>query len=170
MAAAGVLVHGNIEVQAFDAVGPYRMLGSTRTNAFGDYTLALPGPATVKLTFLSPDAGPAYAQRWWNDKPYYAQADPIVVNGNVTNINEALDAGFRISGRVTDATLPGVGVPNVNVTAQPNFSCCFYSASTDLAVVVRALDDASVEVAGLGLAEPTLDDVYLTLAHQPAAA
>jgi ABC-2 type transport system ATP-binding protein len=44
------------------------------------------------------------------------------------------------------------------------------TASTDLAVVVRALDDASVEVAGLALAEPTLDDVYLTLAHQPSAA
>jgi ABC-2 type transport system ATP-binding protein len=44
------------------------------------------------------------------------------------------------------------------------------TASTDLAVVVRALDDASVEVAELGLAEPTLDDVYLALAHQPAAA
>jgi ABC-2 type transport system ATP-binding protein len=44
------------------------------------------------------------------------------------------------------------------------------TASTDLAVVVRALDDASVDVAGLGLAEPTLDDVYLALAHQPTAA
>ncbi|GDY32336.1 ATP-binding cassette domain-containing protein [Gandjariella thermophila] len=44
------------------------------------------------------------------------------------------------------------------------------TASTDLAAVVRALDDASIEVAELALAEPTLDDVYLTLAHQPSAA
>jgi ABC-2 type transport system ATP-binding protein len=44
------------------------------------------------------------------------------------------------------------------------------TASTDLAAVVRALDDAAVAVAELALAEPTLDDVYLALAHQPTAA
>ncbi|PRW64195.1 ATP-binding cassette domain-containing protein [Actinopolyspora mortivallis] len=36
-------------------------------------------------------------------------------------------------------------------------------SSRELAVVVRALDEAGVEVDGLGLGEPTLDDVYLTL-------
>ena len=43
------------------------------------------------------------------------------------------------------------------------------TASRELAVVVRALDEAGVEVSGLGIAEPTLDDVYLALAHRPAA-
>ena len=42
--------------------------------------------------------------------------------------------------------------------------------SAELAVVVRALDQDSIEVAELALTEPTLDDVYLTLAHAPAAA
>ena len=37
--------------------------------------------------------------------------------------------------------------------------------STDLAVVVRALDEASVEATELAVGEPTLDDVYLALAH-----
>src|SRR5690606_23905112 len=42
-------------------------------------------------------------------------------------------------------------------------------AASALAPVVRALDDAKAEVAELGLHEPTLDDVYLTLTHQAAA-
>jgi ABC-2 type transport system ATP-binding protein len=41
--------------------------------------------------------------------------------------------------------------------------------SAELAMVVRALDEVSVEPAELALTEPTLDDVYLALA-QPAAA
>jgi ABC-2 type transport system ATP-binding protein len=43
------------------------------------------------------------------------------------------------------------------------------AASADLAVVVRALDEANVEVAELALTEPSLDDVYLTLAKNKAA-
>jgi ABC-2 type transport system ATP-binding protein len=42
--------------------------------------------------------------------------------------------------------------------------------SADLATVVRALDADSIEPAELALTEPTLDDVYLALAHSPAAA
>ncbi|WP_199442413.1 ATP-binding cassette domain-containing protein [Umezawaea beigongshangensis] len=42
------------------------------------------------------------------------------------------------------------------------------TASRDLAVVVRALDDAGLEAAELALGEPTLDDVYLTLAARAA--
>jgi ABC-2 type transport system ATP-binding protein len=44
------------------------------------------------------------------------------------------------------------------------------TASAQLATVVRALDDASIEVAELALGEPTLDDVYLALANSPATA
>ncbi len=43
-------------------------------------------------------------------------------------------------------------------------------ASTDLAVVVRALDEVDVEVTELALTEPSLDDVYLTLAKNKTAA
>lgn len=39
-------------------------------------------------------------------------------------------------------------------------------SSADLAVVVRALDEARIAVAELGFAEPTLDDVYLALTEQ----
>ncbi|MFE7617307.1 ATP-binding cassette domain-containing protein [Streptomyces sp. NPDC057496] len=40
------------------------------------------------------------------------------------------------------------------------------AASADLAVVVRTLSDADVEIAELAFSEPTLDDVYLTLTHE----
>ncbi|MFF8732604.1 ATP-binding cassette domain-containing protein [Streptomyces sp. NPDC015171] len=39
-------------------------------------------------------------------------------------------------------------------------------ASKDVATVIRALDQAGVEAAELSFGEPTLDDVYLTLAGQ----
>jgi ABC-2 type transport system ATP-binding protein len=42
------------------------------------------------------------------------------------------------------------------------------TASRELAVVVRALDEAGLEAAELALGEPTLDDVYLTLAARAA--
>ncbi len=45
------------------------------------------------------------------------------------------------------------------------------TASRELAVVVRALDEAGIEVSELGLGEPTLDDAYLALTHRsPTAA
>jgi ABC-2 type transport system ATP-binding protein len=43
------------------------------------------------------------------------------------------------------------------------------AASRDLVHVVRALDEAHIGVAELGFGEPTLDDVYLTLAHHSPA-
>ncbi|GAA2711278.1 MULTISPECIES: ATP-binding cassette domain-containing protein [Streptomyces] len=42
--------------------------------------------------------------------------------------------------------------------------------STQIAAVVRAADEANVEIAGLAYAEPTLDDVYLALNHVTAPA
>ncbi|MQA60669.1 MAG: ATP-binding cassette domain-containing protein [Actinophytocola sp.] len=44
------------------------------------------------------------------------------------------------------------------------------NASADIAVVVRAMDDVGVEVAELAFTEPSLDDVYLTLAKSKPAA
>ncbi|MEO6082745.1 MAG: ATP-binding cassette domain-containing protein [Umezawaea sp.] len=43
------------------------------------------------------------------------------------------------------------------------------TASRELAVVVRALDEVGLEASELALGEPTLDDVYLTLAANKAA-
>ncbi|MCT2586879.1 ATP-binding cassette domain-containing protein [Actinophytocola gossypii] len=54
--------------------------------------------------------------------------------------------------------------------ARPSVVSTPVQASTDLAVVVRALDDVGVEVAELALTEPSLDDVYLALAKNKTAA
>lgn len=43
------------------------------------------------------------------------------------------------------------------------------TAARDVATVVRALDEHGIDFTGLSMAEPTLDDVYLTYAHRPAA-
>ncbi|TCP48535.1 ABC-2 type transport system ATP-binding protein [Tamaricihabitans halophyticus] len=42
------------------------------------------------------------------------------------------------------------------------------TASTDLTIVVRALDEAAIDVTHIALSEPTLDDVYLALAKSTA--
>jgi ABC-2 type transport system ATP-binding protein len=44
------------------------------------------------------------------------------------------------------------------------------TASRDVAVVVRALDDAGVEADELALAEPRLDEVYMLVTRRAAAA
>jgi carboxypeptidase family protein len=127
------LAIANIDVQAFDALAPCCSdpLASTTTDAQGNYTLVLTSGATVTVTFKSPDTGPAYVQRWWDDTADSRDADPIVVAGQIVNINEPLDQGYRISGRVTDSADPDVGVSGISVGAQPNFDCCFYFTTTD---------------------------------------
>src|SRR5439155_13163751 len=108
----------NIDAQALDASSaccPFRFLGGARTDADGRYMLLVPTGATIKLTFQSPDLGPSYAQRWYNDKPDFGHADALLVVADMANINEVLDPAFRLSGRVTDPSAPGVGVAGVNV-------------------------------------------------------
>ncbi|WP_309113805.1 ATP-binding cassette domain-containing protein [Saccharothrix sp.] len=53
-------------------------------------------------------------------------------------------------------------VPALNTLTAP------VTSSRELAVVVRALDEVGLEATELALAEPTLDDVYLTLAAHAA--
>lgn len=43
------------------------------------------------------------------------------------------------------------------------------AASRELAAIVRVLDEAGIELSDLALGEPTLDDVYLALAHNSLA-
>jgi len=66
------------------------------------------------------------------------------------------------------AALRGAGLAPVH-DAERGAVSAPVTASRELAVVVRALDEAGVEVGDLGLSEPTLDDVYLALAHRTAA-
>lgn len=133
--ATGAPIAG-ITVSAYDATAPccatFILLGSAQTDANGEYRVALTRIASVKVLFNSPDpTGPAYIERWWSDKADIGTAGALFVNRELTNVNQSLDAGYRISGRVTDAGNPGVGVPNITVGAQPNFGCCFYFTKSD---------------------------------------
>jgi len=46
-------------------------------------------------------------------------------------VSKGSTTGYRISGRVTDASNPTAGVPGISVGAQPNFDCCFYFTNSD---------------------------------------
>src|SRR5207253_338085 len=67
----------------------------------------------------------------YNDKPDFGSADALLVVADIAEINEVLDPGFRLSGRVTDASAPALGVAGINVTAQPTASGgTFYGTQT----------------------------------------
>lgn len=70
---------------------------------------------------------------------------------------QAVAAALREAGLATAET-PQEGTVSVPV-----------AAFTDFAQVVRAVDDSGVPVSGLTLSEPSLDDVYLSLALNSAA-
>lgn len=72
-------------------------------------------------------------------------------------VPDALDA-LRAAGLEPAAGEPG------GVVAAP------VESSTGLAAVVRALDDAGVGIVEISLAEPTLEDVYVSLAEQSPVA
>ncbi|GGN13027.1 daunorubicin ABC transporter ATPase [Lentzea pudingi] len=63
-----------------------------------------------------------------------------------------------------DLALKAVGSVGLHPVAEGLTLTTPVSASRDLATVVRALDDNGLEAHEIGLKEPTLDDVYLTLA------
>ncbi|MFD5826667.1 ATP-binding cassette domain-containing protein [Lentzea sp. NPDC060358] len=63
-----------------------------------------------------------------------------------------------------DLALKAIGGVGLSPVAEGLTLTTPVSASRDLATVVRALDDNGLEAHEIGLKEPTLDDVYLTLA------
>jgi ABC-2 type transport system ATP-binding protein len=102
-------------------------------------------------------------------------ADSITVlsNGQVVAAGTAADLKSRVGRRTVSATLAtaadiGPALETLRRAGlDPLRSGRTLTAPVDssrsLAVVVRALDDAGIEADELGLHEPTLDDVYLTL-------
>ncbi len=128
--ATGLAVAGmNVEIALADVC--CQAIGGAVTDSNGEYTATLDAPATVKVLFFPVPGGPSYASRWYNDKNDFNVADSFLVSGAVTNINEVLDVGVTISGRVTDAATTN-GISNVTVSAQPNFGCCGFGSNTDV--------------------------------------
>lgn len=95
----------------------------------------------------------------------------VVASGTATQLKE--QAGQRT---VTTTPVDAAAVPGaVKALAAAGFHPTHdeergtitvpVAASRELAAVVRALDEVGVELSDLALGEPTLDDVYLALAH-----
>ncbi|MEU5658006.1 ATP-binding cassette domain-containing protein [Streptomyces sp. NPDC047737] len=102
-------------------------------------------------------------------------AGSVVAGGNPAELKA--EVGQRLV-TVTPASESGVrdavdALEKAGIRATPQESGTALSApvaaASDLAVVVRLLSDADIEIAELAFSEPTLDDVYLTLTHEPAA-
>ncbi|WP_216206338.1 ATP-binding cassette domain-containing protein [Amycolatopsis aidingensis] len=92
-----------------------------------------------------------------------AELKSAIGNRTVTvTLHSAEDAPKVLDG-LGRAGLRPVHVDDRNAVTTP------VSDSTDLAVVVRALDEVGVTVAGLAFAEPSLDDVYLALTDEVTA-
>ncbi|HEY2724253.1 MAG TPA: ATP-binding cassette domain-containing protein [Pseudonocardiaceae bacterium] len=102
-----------------------------------------------------------------------ADAITVLANGRVVAAGTAADLKSRVGRRTVSATLAtaadvGPALDTLRRAGlEPLQSGRTLTAPVDssrsLAVVVRALDDAGIEADELGLHEPTLDDVYLTL-------
>jgi ABC-2 type transport system ATP-binding protein len=110
-------------------------------------------------------------------------ADSITVlsAGKVVATGTADELKAQVGQRTVNATLTGNGNADQAVRALTaagfnptrdetrNALTIPVTASRELADVVRALDDSGIDIGDLGLGEPTLDDVYLALAHHTAA-
>jgi ABC-2 type transport system ATP-binding protein len=106
-------------------------------------------------------------------------ADRITVlsQGKVVAHGTSAELKAQVGQRTVTVTLAEPDVPTAlhaleRVGLQPvaagNTLTAPVTSSKDLAVVVRALDEVGVEATELALGEPTLDDVYLTLAAHAA--
>ncbi|MEU3648660.1 ATP-binding cassette domain-containing protein [Lentzea sp. NPDC034063] len=103
-------------------------------------------------------------------------ADSITVlsHGKVVASGTSSELKAQVGQRTVTVTLDSVSEVDVALTAINSVGLhpvaegltltTPVSGSRDLATVVRALDDNGLEAHEIGLKEPTLDDVYLTLA------
>jgi 5-hydroxyisourate hydrolase-like protein (transthyretin family) len=104
----------NINVRAYDA-STGSQVGNNTTDASGIYRIGGLSPGTYKLRFQ--DNNGVYLTEYHNNKPDLDSADPVAVSiGTTTTVNAALQAGARITGRVTEAG-SGAGIASVSISA-----------------------------------------------------
>ena len=136
----GFLIHGRvtdavshvgikgIDVGAVDSsvsCCPFRNLGFGQTDATGDYQLLVPPHSSVKVQFFAfPSGTPPYVDQWWNNKPFFEQADPLAVNAETFAIDAMLLRGTFVHGRVTDS-VSGAGIQGISIGAVDSaVQCC----------------------------------------------
>ncbi len=52
--------------------------------------MAVPQGGAVKVQFAPPVGGPSYLEQWWNGKPGFDSADPLMVDQEKFGIDAAL--------------------------------------------------------------------------------
>jgi Carboxypeptidase regulatory-like domain len=99
---AGATPLFGICVYAYGQSSPFYGFAQTKHN--GAYTIAGLSPGTYNVEFYDCQNG-RYVDQWYNNKPSFDTADPVVVTdgANTPNINAALIVAGSISGTVTDA-------------------------------------------------------------------
>jgi hypothetical protein len=96
----------NIEVSAYEVGGSKLPVGHAKTNASGQYTIAVLAPGSYEVEFSpTPESGLNFVTQYYKNKSLRAKAEPVeVTEGKTTEeINAALRVGGEISGTVTDA-------------------------------------------------------------------
>ncbi len=105
----------DIWVKVYDLGGNSK--GSYYSDFNGNYSFTGLPPGSYKIHFHNWRSSVNYVSEWYNDKPSFAAANPVVVSaGAVTRgINARLSTGGEFAGRVTDAS--GSGIGNIRVHA-----------------------------------------------------
>jgi hypothetical protein len=110
-------------VNVADANNEDHWVAGGGTDDSGDYSTQPVPDGDYKIQFedCNPDAN--YIPEWWDDKPSWSAADPIVVSGSDVGGKDAvLTAGHKISGHVSDGRtgLPGICVGVTDASSEEN--------------------------------------------------
>ncbi len=110
----------------------------TKTNPTGEYDLSSLPVGQYKVQFFTPrESGLNYIPQYYNDKPSYAEAEPVTVTSGGTRegVNAALSVGGQITGKVvaasTKAAIKGI---EVCASAEGGGNCTSTNASGEYTV------------------------------------
>jgi carboxypeptidase family protein len=74
------------------------------TDALGEYTLSGLAAGSYDVVFFADFEGLNYITQFYNDKPFFSEAETVTVGAGATaGIDAEMTEGSRITGRVTDA-------------------------------------------------------------------
>jgi RHS repeat-associated protein len=108
------LLHGhttNLQYIGVEATGADGSYGYASTDASGNYSMTALTPDVYSLHFETGVLTAAYDSQWYSNKIDLQTADTVTVSSptqNVTGINQVLQQGGTISGKLTDSSGKGI--------------------------------------------------------------